>query len=115
MLHFTSVRPGTIELLCESSGRVASVSVVLFFLAGCASTAIQQSSLLSLNESGYGDSYVLYDVLHFQKTGTIYRDLSRPPYFAAQYSPLFYVVYSIPGRVTGATNISQEMRSNTAE
>ena len=98
------MRPGTRELLRESSVRVASVSVILFFLASCASTAIQQSSLLSLNESGWGDSYVLYDVLHFQKTGTIYRDLSRPPYLAAQYSPLVYILYSIPGRVFRFSN-----------
>jgi hypothetical protein len=49
-------------------------------------------------ETGYGDSYVLYDVLNFQRTGVIYRDLSKPPYLPAQYSPLVYMIYSLPAR-----------------
>ena len=48
------------------------------------------------NEAGYGDSYVLYDVIHFKRTGVIYRDLSQPPYLPAQYSPLVYMMYAIP-------------------
>jgi hypothetical protein len=57
-----------------------------------------------LDEAGYGDSYVLYDALQFQKTGTIYRDLSQPPYLAAQYSPLVYILYSLPGRLITSAN-----------
>jgi hypothetical protein len=52
-----------------------------------------------VDEAGYGDSYILYDVLNYQKTGTIYRDLSKPPFLPAQYSPLVYIVYSLPGRL----------------
>jgi len=47
-----------------------------------------------LDEAGYGDSYILYDVLHLQTSGHIYRDLSGPPYLPAQYSPLLYIVFA---------------------
>ena len=57
------------------------------------------SSLLLIDEAGYGDSYIIYDVLHFRRTGTIYRDLSLPPYLPAQYSPMVYILYSLPGRI----------------
>jgi hypothetical protein len=57
-----------------------------------------------LDESGYGDSYILHDVIQFQKTGIIYRDLSQPPYLPAQYSPLLYMLLSVPGRLTSLEN-----------
>jgi hypothetical protein len=60
--------------------------------------------LFRLDEAGYGDSYILYDVLHFQKTGIIYRDLTQPPYLPAQYSPLVYILYSLPGRLIISEN-----------
>jgi hypothetical protein len=56
----------------------------------------QAFTLFIIGDAGYGDTYVLYDVLHFQKTGEIYRDLSQPPYLPAQYSPLVYMMYAIP-------------------
>jgi hypothetical protein len=55
-------------------------------------------------EAGYGDSYILYDVQGFQRTGHIYRDPALPPYLPAQYSPLIYVLLSLPGRVVGGDN-----------
>ena len=59
---------------------------------------IRETFRLSLlNESDHGDSYILYDILQFQKTGIIYRDLSQPPYVPVQYSPLVYGLYSLPG------------------
>src|SRR5262249_4486269 len=60
------------------------------------------AGLYRMTEAGYGDSYVLYDVLHFQRTGVIYRDLSQPPYLPAQYSPLVYMIYSFPARPASA-------------
>ena len=42
--------------------------------------------------------------LHFQQTGVIYRDLSQPPYLPAQYSPMLYVLYSLPGRLAASVN-----------
>lgn len=71
--------------------------LVLFLLAGLLMTMAAQILRLSeFDEVGYGDSYILYDVLHFRATGQIYRDLSEPPYSAAQYSPLVYRLYAIP-------------------
>src|SRR5215469_13356701 len=74
-------------------------ALFLCFLAGSLFFWVQQLVGLSrMVEAGYGDSYVLYDVLHFQRTGVIYRDLSKPPYLPAQYSPLVYMLYSFPAR-----------------
>jgi len=53
-----------------------------------------------LDDAGYGDSYILYDILHFQRTGVIYRDLTLPPYLPAQYSPFMYMLYSLPKGMT---------------
>ena len=78
--------------------------LILVCLVGIALYVVEGLSLFWLGEVGYGDSYILYDVLHFQKTGIIYRDLSRPPYQPAQYSPLVYILYSIPGRIVHSRN-----------
>jgi len=89
----------------KTSGRIATATVFVFFLAGCLFMAIEQlSSLFSPTDIGFGDSYILYDVLHFQKTGVIYRDLSLPPYLPAQYSPMVYIFYAIPGRIATFSN-----------
>jgi hypothetical protein len=86
---------------CRVSGRFASFATgaSLFLLLSAGSLfllAYQLTGLLQLDEIGYGDSYILYDVQHFQRTGEIYRDLSQPPYLPAQYSPLLYMVYALP-------------------
>jgi hypothetical protein len=80
-------------------GWLAAGTVLGFFLVGCLCNFAQQSTtLFQSDEIGYGDSYVLYDVLRFQRTGEIYRDLSLAPYLPAQYSPLMYIIYAVPGR-----------------
>ena len=56
--------------------------------------ARQAVTLPDLEEAGYGDSYIYFDIRHFANTGKVYRDLSRPPFIAAQYSPLVYAMYS---------------------
>jgi hypothetical protein len=95
----------TCNVIRKIGGRGATAALITFFLTGCLFTAIEVlSGLFSLNDIGYGDSYILYDVLHFQKSGVIYRDLSLPPYLPAQYSPLVYILYSIPGRIVSVAN-----------
>ncbi len=75
-------------------------ALLLLFLTGCVYlVALQLAHLFLLDETGYGDSYVLYDVQQFAKTGVIYRDLSQPPYMPTQYSPLVYMLYALPSRV----------------
>ena len=85
------------------SRTVAGVLVV-WSLAGLVLLGLHASTLFSLDEAGFGDSYILYDVLHFQRTGVIYRDLAVPPYLPAQYSPMVYVLYSLPGRFAVSEN-----------
>jgi hypothetical protein len=60
--------------------------------------------LFLIDEVGAGDSYVLYDVQQFYKSGIIYRDLSQPPYTPSVYSPALYIFYSIPGRFVAWEN-----------
>jgi hypothetical protein len=75
-------------------------ALLLLFLTGCLYlVALQFAHLFLLDQAGYGDSYVLYDVQQFVKTGVIYRDLSQPPYMPAQYGPLVYMLYALPSRV----------------
>jgi len=78
--------------------------LILICLVSIPEYVVQGLSLFRLDEAGYGDSYILYDVLQFQKTGRIYRDLAEPPFLPAQYSPLVYALYSLPGRVASWDN-----------
>jgi hypothetical protein len=85
-------------------GRISGNTVAGTFALFCLANSLlvvnsQVSRLFLLDDAGYGDSYILYDALHFQDTGVIYRDLSQPPYLPAQYSPLVYMLYSLPGRI----------------
>jgi hypothetical protein len=84
----------------------AAVALVLlmFCLTSAALLARHVPDLFLLDDAGYADSYVLYDVLRVQRTGVIYRDLSQPPYLPSLYSPLVYVVYSLPGRLFSFAN-----------
>lgn len=94
----------TWDPVVESAGKAISYIVAGILISICLVSIPryvgEALSIFRLDEAGYGDSYILYDVLNFQKTGIIYRDLSQPPYLPAQYSPLVYVLYSLPGRVT---------------
>jgi hypothetical protein len=94
--------------LIQHFRRVVSYTVagllVLVCLIGFADFAVRGLSLSSLEEAGYGDSYILHDVIHFQKSGVIYRDLAEPPFLPAQYSPLVYILYSLPGHFVHSEN-----------
>jgi len=74
--------------------------VLLFLTGGFYVISLQLHYLPLLDEAGYGDSYIIYDVQHFDRTGVTYRDLSQPPYLPAQYSPLVYRLYALPSRLT---------------
>jgi hypothetical protein len=56
--------------------------------------------LFSLDEDGYGDSYVYHTVQTYLHIGQIYPDLSNPFELRSIYSPFLYVVLSIPLRIT---------------
>lgn len=87
------------QLLRRIAGYTVASILILICLLNIPDYIVQGLSLFRLDEAGYGDSYILYDVLHFQKTGRIYRNLAEPPFLPAQYSPLVYMLYSLPGRV----------------
>jgi len=107
-----AVSPGTGVTppeLAQTAHRILHFSaagvLILFCLAGSfLLTSETMLRLFRLSEAGNGDSYILYDVLQFQKTGVIYRDLSQPPYLPAQYSPLVYMLYSLRGRFVSSDN-----------
>jgi hypothetical protein len=56
--------------------------------------------LFSLDEDGYGDSYVYHTVQTYLHIGQIYPDLSNPFELRSIYSLFLYVVLSIPLRIT---------------
>lgn len=62
------------------------------------------SVLPSVEEAGFGDSYVLFDTLRAARTGTIYPDLSEPPYLPAQYGPWLYLILAWPARLSQSGN-----------
>jgi hypothetical protein len=75
---------------------ITIATLLLSFLSAAAfRTAADFAGLFRLSEIGYGDSYILYDIINFQKTGILYRDLSLPPYLPTQYSPLMYRLYAL--------------------
>jgi len=56
---------------------LAPLALGIYGIMGIAfSLLVQSAGFRSLREAGYGDSYILYDVLSFEKTGIIYRDLT---------------------------------------
>jgi hypothetical protein len=84
-------------------GRIVASTLLLMFFSGFVFMgALQVSRTFLLEEGGYGDSYILYDALHFRQTGLIYRDLSHPPYLPAQYSPLVYMIFAAGSRIAVA-------------
>ena len=95
------------DLLRRYSARIRKVvasaalaASLLLFSASILWLLVRYVPLFSLaKDVGYGDSYVMYDVMRFQRTGVIYRDLAAPPYVPCSYSPLTYLVHSIPGKV----------------
>ncbi len=75
---------------------VVPTGLAVFLLAGIATwVLVQRAGFNTLAEVGLGDSYILYDVINFEKTGFIYRNLLEPPYLPAQYSPSVYTIYSL--------------------
>jgi hypothetical protein len=82
----------------RSFTRLAIAGVLIAIcLANIPSYLLELKLIPLLKERDHGDSYILYDIQHFEKTGIIYRDLTQPPYLPAQYSPFVYLLYSVPG------------------
>jgi len=84
--------------------RLVLAAIAAAGLIGLVAWARNLAGLTLLDEAGYGDSYILYDVLHLQKSGHIYRDLSDPPFLPAQYSPLLYFAFAGVNRLFDLAN-----------
>jgi len=97
----TSTHSRRIQVSPRIARHITTAALLLLFITGGLYVVfLQLGHFFLLDEAGYGDSYILYDVQHFAKTGVTYRDLSQPPYLPAQYSPLVYRLYALPSRLT---------------
>src|SRR5262245_12419827 len=92
----------SIRLWTEEAARFA---ILLFALSGALfNLGEQMAKFPLLKEAGFPDSYILYDIQHFQRTGVIYRDLSQPPSQPSLYSPMLYVLLALPGSLIPIEN-----------
>ena len=84
---------------------VSHFAILLFALSAASlNLGEQMAKFPLLRDAGYPDSYILYDIQHYQQTGVIYRDLSQPPYLPAQYSPILYMLLALPGSLSPSEN-----------
>ena len=92
---------GTLRRLKPRFRRFAYYVILVFCGISALRLTIQEGvGLFSLNERGYGDSYVFHTVQQYLKTGRIYPDLhSRYDELPSLYSPLLYIMFSVPLRV----------------
>jgi hypothetical protein len=86
----------------KGQGLATAALLISFLASGVFRAAYHLVNLFRLNENGFGDSYILYDVWHYLHTGMIYRNLADPPYLAAQYSPMVYRMYALVSRPEAA-------------
>jgi hypothetical protein len=79
--------------------RFAYYAMLVFCGISALRLTIQEGAgLFSLNERGYGDSYVFHTVQQYLKTGQIYPDLYNHDELPSLYSPLLYIMFSLPLR-----------------
>src|SRR5215831_8906495 len=91
---------GALRRLRPRFRRLAYYVILIFCAISALRLTIQEGTgLFSLNERGYGDSYVFYTVQQYLKTGQIYPDLHSHDQLPSQYSPLLYLMLSVPLRV----------------
>jgi hypothetical protein len=72
--------------------------LVLATIVAVGNIAGTLANLPRVDEVGYGDSYIWYDVQRYVQSGRIYHDLTQPPYTPSVYSPMLYVMLSLPAR-----------------
>src|SRR5215831_6476175 len=96
---------GALRRLRPRFRRLAYYAILIFCTISALRLTIQEGTgLFSLNERGYGDSYVFYTLQQFLKTGQIYPDLHSHDKLPSLYSPLLYIMFSAPLRVGGWGN-----------
>jgi hypothetical protein len=57
-----------------------------------------------LDAAGHSDTYVLHDARGYAQSGRLYRTPADAPYNPSVYSPLFYLVLSLPFRLSDPAN-----------
>jgi hypothetical protein len=91
---------GALRRLKPQFRRLAYYAILVFCAISALRLTVQEGAgLFSLNERGYGDSYIFHTVQQYLKTGQIYPDLRRHDEIPSQYSPLLYIMFSAPLRV----------------
>jgi hypothetical protein len=87
--------------------RWLSFSLLLFCLSsGVLTIAGRVAHMDRTGEIGFGDYYVLHTTVEFQKTGVIYQppETARSLPAVSLYSPMLYVLLSVPGRLVSWEN-----------
>lgn len=93
----------THRLFGRFAGRATELVLVTAAALVLVTTLVKVAyTMRQLDDAGYGDSYILYDVHRYVATGTIYKSLSDPPYNATVYGPLLYWVLGKTTAVGGA-------------
>jgi hypothetical protein len=78
----------------------AYYAILVFCTISALRLTIQEGAgLFSLKERGYGDGYILHTVEQYLKTGQLYPDLHGHDELPSQYSPLLYIMFSVPVRI----------------
>jgi hypothetical protein len=91
---------GTLRRLKPQFQRLAYYAILVFCAISASRLIIQEDAgLFSLRERGYGDSYVFHTIQQYLKTGQIYPDLHSQDELPSLYSPLLYIMFSVPLRV----------------
>src|SRR5579863_3696068 len=84
-------------------------SVVALLLAGAFCTAVGTAvGLANFRDVGYPDSATLLRVEQIIRSGRIYADGDRPPYYVTFYGPLTYVILAVPCRLAQAAGINPQ-------
>ena len=83
----------------------AYLALLLYVAVALAANVLGYVTTLPLlDDAGYSDSYILHDARQYAQTGRLYRAPNEPPYNPSIYSPLFYLVLSLPLRGAEAAN-----------
>jgi hypothetical protein len=96
---------GALRRLKPRFRRLAYYAILVFFTISALRLTIQEGAgLFSLNERGYGDSYVFHTVRQYLKTDQIYPDLHSHEELPSLYSPLLFIMFLAPLRVGASEN-----------
>ncbi|HXZ84710.1 MAG TPA: hypothetical protein VEI82_04390 [Myxococcota bacterium] len=90
----------------RDSARPWAYYALLLYVSGALfANAFRYAVTLPLRaEAVFPEAYRVYDAREYARVGQVYRAPDEPPYNPSVYSPLFYLVTSLPFRVTEPDN-----------